>query len=111
MQHYEKIFLRLIKDFNLEKRETSIFPGFYARHHKCNGSLMKWYKNGDEFYLATGVKYEETTNTFSTIGCKEIYRTYEELKVKLCEILSDIKKLEVQQKLKTIEKEFTNDTR
>lgn len=108
MQHYEKIFLQLIKDFNLEKRKTTFFTGFYAKHHNCNGALMKWYKDGDEFYLATGVKYEETINgTCSTTGCKDFYKTYEEIKVKLGEILNDIKKLEIQQKLKTIEKDFT----
>ena len=110
MKQYEKIFFQLVKDFNLKIRKTTIFPGFFARHPRCYGSLMKWYRGGDEFYMATGVQYDEITNTYHTTGCKEIYKTYKELKVKLGEILSDIKKLEIQQKLKTIEEDFTNDT-
>lgn len=109
---YRKIFLKLVKEFNLEVRPTAMFFGKRVVVPNINGSLMKWYEKGDEFYIATDVNVEhrvygggaEYRLTFTNVH--QFYGSYEAMRLEVMNLLEKIKKATVEYKLREIEKDF-----
>lgn len=108
---YRKIFLKLAKEFNLEVRPTAMFFGKRVVVHNINGSLMKWYEKGDEFYIATDVKVEHRTHgvaehRLAFTNVHQFYGSYEAMRLEVMNLLEKVKKATVEYKLREIEKDF-----
>lgn len=109
---YRKIFLKLVKEFNLEVRPTAMFFGKRVVVPNINGSLMKWYEKGDEFYIATDVKVTHslhggvTEHRLTFTNVHQFYGSYEAMRLEVMNLLEKIKKATVEYKLREIEKDF-----
>ena len=108
---YRKIFLKLVKEFNLEVRPTAMFFGKRVVVPNINGSLMKWYEKGDEFYIATDVKVEHRTHggtehSIAFTNVHQYYGSYEAMRLEVMNLLEKFKKAAVEYKLREIEKDF-----
>ena len=103
-----KIFLKLVKEFNLEVKPTAMYFGKRATVPNINGSLMKWYENGDEFYIATDVNIYccGTEYTLAFANVHQFYGSYEAMRLEVMKMLEKVKKVVVEYKLREIEKDF-----
>lgn len=109
---YKRIFLKLVKEFNLEVKPTAMFFGKRVVVPNINGSLMKWYEKGDEFYIATDVKVTHslhggvTEHRLTFTNVHQFYGSYEAMRLEVMNLLEKIKKATVEYKLREIEKDF-----
>lgn len=109
---YKKIFHKLAKEFNLEVRPTAMYFGKRVTVPNINGSLMKWYEKGDEFYIATDVKIEHrmygggTEHKLAFTNVHQFYGSYEAMRLEVMNLLEKVKKAAVEYKLREIEKDF-----
>lgn len=109
---YKKIFHKLVKEFNLEVRPTAMFFGKMVTVPNINGSLMKWYEKGDEFYIATDVKVEHrvygegSEYRLAFYNVHQFYGSYEAMRLEVMNLLEKVKKAAVECKLREIEKDF-----
>lgn len=107
---YKKIFHKLAKEFNLEVKPTAMFFGKRATYPGITGSLMKWYETGDEFYMATDVKFisnlsnTECKCTFANIH--EFYGSYDSIRLEVMKLLEKIKKAKIEAKKTELEGDF-----
>lgn len=106
---YKKIFYKIVKEFNLEVKPTAMFFGKRVTVPNINGSLMKWYEKGDEFYIATDVKVEHCEGSEYRIAFTNVhqfYGSYEAMLLEVMKLLEKVKKAAVEYKLREIEKDF-----
>ena len=106
---YKNIFYKLVKEFNLEVKSTAMFFGKLVTVPNINGTLMKWYENGDEFYIATDVKvvYREGSEYRLTFyNVHQFYGSYEAMRLEVMNLLEKVKKAAVEYKLNDLEKDF-----
>lgn len=109
---YRKIFHKLVKEFNLEVRPTAMFFGKRVTVPNIDGSLMKWYEKGDEFYIATDVIIKHrmygdgSEYRLSFDNVHQFYGSYEAMRLEVMNILEKVKKAAVEYKLREIEKDF-----
>lgn len=107
---YRKIFLKLVKEFNLEVKPTAMFFGKRVTVPNINGSLMKWYEKGDEFYLATDVKFDHNLSsteyrwTFTNVH--QFYGSYEAIRLEVMKLLEKVKKAKIETKIYELEGDF-----
>lgn len=107
---YRKIFLKLVKEFNLEVRPTAMFFGKRVAYPDIAGSMMKWYEKGDEFYLATDVKLEHKMRsdeyrwTFTDVH--QFYGSYEAIRLEVMKLLEKVKKAKIESKIAELEGDF-----
>lgn len=108
---YKNIFYKLVKEFNLEVKPTAMFFGKRAVYPDITGSLMKWYEKGDEFYLATDVKYEHNLgNTefskYLFTNVHQFYGSYDAIHLEVMKILEKVKKAKIEAKIIELECDF-----
>ena len=108
---YKNIFYKLVKEFNLEVKPTAMFFGKRVVYPDITGSLMKWYEKGDEFYLATDVKYEHklSDTEFSKYlftNVHQFYGSYDAIHLEVMKILEKVKKAKIEAKIIELECDF-----
>jgi len=107
---YKKIFHKLAKEFNLEVRPTAMFFGKRVVYPDIAGSLMKWYEKGDEFYMATDVKFEHnlsgTEQRWSFTDVHQYYGSYDAIRLDVMKLLEKVKKAKVESKIAELEGDF-----
>lgn len=109
---YRKIFLKLVKEFNLEVRPTAMYFGKRVVVPNINGSLMKWYEKGDEFYIATDVKVEHrmygggTEHKLAFTNVHQFYGSYEAMRLEVMNLLEKVKKAKIETKISELEGDF-----
>ena len=109
---YKKIFYKIVKEFNLEVKPTAMFFGKRVTVHNINGSLMKWYEKGDEFYIATDVKVEHrvygegSEYRLAFTNVHQFYGSYEAMRLEVMKLLEKVKKTAVEYKIRELEKDF-----
>ena len=107
---YRKIFLKLAKEFNLEVRPTAMFFGKRVAFPEIAGSLMKLYEKGDEFYLATDVKFDHklsgTEYRWTFTNVHQFYGSYEAIRLEVMKLLEKVKKAKIETKISEIEEDF-----
>lgn len=107
---YRNIFHKLVKEFNLEAIPTAIFFGKRVTYPGIAGSLMKWYEKGDEFYMATDVKF---ISNLSNTECKctfanmhQFYGSYDIIRLEVMKLLEKAKKSKIEAKITELEGDF-----
>lgn len=107
---YRKIFLKLVKEFNLEVKPTAMFFGKRVAFPDIAGSMMKWYEKGDEFYLATDVKFEHGLSSsecrWSFTKVHQFYGSYEAIRLEVIKLLEKVKKAKIEAKIAELEEDF-----
>ena len=105
---FKLLFYKLVKEFNLEVKTTSIFFGKRVYVPNINGSLMKWYENGDELYIATDVSiYGGVTEyTFAFANIHQFYGSYEAMRLEVMNLLEKVKKAKIEAKIIELECDF-----
>ena len=107
---YKKIFHKLAKEFNLEVRPTAMFFGKRVVYPDIAGSLIKWYEKGDEFYMATDVKFEHnlrgTEQRWSFTNVHQFYGSYDAIRLEVMKLLEKVKKAKVESKIAELEGDF-----
>lgn len=108
---YKNIFYKLVKEFNLEVKPTAMFFGKRAVYPDIAGSLMKWYEKGNEFYLATDVKYEHNLGNTELSRClftnvHQFYGSYEAIRLEVMKMLEKVKKAKIEAKITELECDF-----
>ena len=101
---YKRIFYKLVKEFNLEVKPTAMFFGKRVAYPDIAGSMMKWYEKGDEFYLATDVKFKKIRWVFTNVH--QFYGTYEAIRLEVIKLLEKIKKAKIEAKIAELEEDF-----
>lgn len=101
---YRKIFLKLVKEFNLEVKPTAMYFGKRVAYPDIAGTMMKWYEKGDEFYLATDVKFEHIRLAFTNVH--QFYGSYEAIRLEVIKLLEKIKKAKIEAKIAELEEDF-----
>ena len=107
---YKKIFYKLVKEFNLEVKPTAMFFGKRVAYPDIAGSMMKWYEKGDEFYLATDVKFD---HNLSSTECRwaftdvhQFYGSYEAIRLEVMKLIEKVKKAKIETKISELEGDF-----
>lgn len=108
---YKNIFYKLVKEFNLEVKPTAMFFGKRAVYPDITGSLMKWYEKGDEFYLATDVKYEHNLSDtefskYLFTNVHQFYGSYDAIYLEVMKLLEKVKKAKIEAKIIELECDF-----
>lgn len=105
---YKKIFYKLVKEFNLEVMPTAMFFGKRVYVPNINGSLMKWYENGDELYIATDVSIYcgVTKYTFAFANVHQFYGSYDAIRLEVMKLLEKVKKAKIEAKINELECDF-----
>ena len=107
---YKKIFYKLVKEFNLEVKPTSMFFGKRVVYPDIAGSLMKWYEKGDEFYIANDVKYEhnlsDTECRWLFTNVHQFYGSYDAIHLEVMKLLEKVKKAKIEAKISELECDF-----
>lgn len=107
---YKRIFYKLVKEFNLEVKPTAMFFGKRVAYPDIAGSMMKWYEKGDEFYLATDVKFDHNLSsteyrwTFTNVH--QFYGSYEAIRLEVMKLLEKVKKAKIESKISELEGDF-----
>lgn len=105
---YKNIFYKLVKEFNLEVKSTAMFFGKLVTVPNINGTLMKWYENGDELYITTDVSiYGGVTEyTFAFANIHQFYGSYDAIHLKVMKLLEKVKKAKIEAKINELECDF-----
>lgn len=106
---YKKIFYKIVKEFNLEIRPTAMFYGKRVTYPDIDGSMMKWYEQDDEFYLATDVKFDHLSSTeyiCSFFNVHQFYGSYDDIRLAVMKLLEKVKKAKIETKKAELEKDF-----
>lgn len=107
---YKRIFLKLVKEFNLEVKPTAMFFGKRVAYPDIAGSMMKWYEKGDEFYLATDVNFDHnlsgTEYRLAFINVHQFYGSYEAIRLEVMKLLEKVKKAKIETKISELEGDF-----
>ena len=107
---YRKIFLKLVKEFNLEVKPTAMFFGKRVAYPDIAGSMMKWYEKGDEFYIATEVKLDHKLSgneyRLAFTNVHQFYGSYEAIRFEVMKLLEKVKKAKIESKISELEGDF-----
>ncbi len=109
---YKKIFHKLVKEFNLEVKPTAMYFGKRVTVPNINGSLMKWYEKGDEFYIATDVIIIEHRDgdcseySLDFANVHQFYGSYEAMRLEVMNLLEKVKKAKIECKMAELEGDF-----
>lgn len=107
---YKRIFYKLVKEFNLEVKPTAMYFGKRVTYPDIAGSMMKWYEKGDEFYLATDVKFDHklsgTEYRWTFTNVHQFYGSYDAIRLEVMKLLEKVKKAKIESKISELEGDF-----